>query len=103
MKFTDSKYASMECRVWTIGGDLPFRVAALGAQVAGEFARGKIEIPWKHAQRYPAGSGGHGVDPDHRGIDRHSPAPDAWPTAHRPRFGVRFLLASERTETAEEV
>ena len=74
-----------------------------GAQVAGEVARMGIRVPCRHAQRRPGGQGGHGLGDDHRGLDRHSPAPHAGPAAHHPRPGLRLLLASERAEVAQEM
>ena len=60
-------------------------------------------LPYLHAQRCPSGQGGHGVDPDHRGVDCHSPAPHAGATVDHPGPCLRFLLASERAEVVAEV
>ena len=73
----------------------------MGAQVAGEFARGKKRIPCMYAQCCPSGPSGHGINPDHRGLDRYSPAPDARAAAHYYRSGLRLFLASERVEVVE--
>ena len=85
-------------------GDLPFRVAGGSprAQVAGEVARGRKRIPYMYAQCYPSGPSGHGINPDHRGLDRYSPAPDAGPAAHHYRTGFWLFLASERVEVVAD-
>ena len=56
-----------------------------------------------HDQLSPSGQGGHGVDSDHRGIDRYSPAPDARVAADYYRSGFWLFLASERAEVVKEV
>ena len=60
-------------------------------------------LPLTYAQCCPSGQGGHGIDSDHRGLDRHSTAADAGAAADYPRAGFRFLLASERVEVVAEV
>ena len=83
---------------------MPFRMAggSPGAQVAGEVARGKNRIPCMHAQRCPSGPSGHGINPDYRGLDRYSPAPDAGTAAHYYRAGLWLFLASERVEVVAD-
>ena len=56
-----------------------------------------------HAQCCPSGQGGHGVDSDHRGVNRYSPAPHAGAAADYHRLGLRLFLASERVEVVKEV
>ena len=56
-----------------------------------------------HDQLSPSGQGGHGIDPDYRGINRHSPAPHAGAAADYHRAGLRLFLASERVEVVKEV
>ena len=56
-----------------------------------------------HAQCRPSGPSGHGVDPDYRGINRHSLATHAGAAADYYRAGLWFFLASERVEVVKEV
>ncbi len=84
---------------------MPFRVAggSPGAQVAGEVARGKKRIPCMYAQCCPSGPSGHGINPDYRGLDRYSPAPDAGTAADHRGSGLRLFLASERVEVVADL
>ena len=71
--------------------------------MAGEVARGKKRIPCMHAQRCPSGPSGHGINPDYRGLNRHSPAPDAGAAVDYYRAGFRLFLASERVEVVADL
>ena len=83
---------------------MPFRMAggSLRTQVAGEVARGKKRIPCMYAQCCPSGPSGHGINPDHRGLDRYTPARDAGAAVDYYRAGLWLFLASERVEVVED-